>query len=93
MITDIKIKAVQRSKIIEGQFRGLTKAIEEERYCLDIMTQSLAIQNSLKSLNKLILENHMKTHVMHGMSEGNDKDKETLISELLKLYELTNVRG
>ncbi len=93
MIASIKAKAVQRSKIIEGQFRGLTKAIEEERYCLDIMTQSLAIQKSLKSLNKLILENHMKTHVEQGMSQGNSKDKDKLILELLELYELTSVRG
>ena len=93
MITDIKKRAVHRSKILDGQFKALTKAIEEEKYCIDILVQSLAIQKSLKSLNKLILENHMKTHVSHGMSEGDDKEKEQLISELLDIYELTNVRG
>lgn len=93
MITDIKKRAVHRSKILDGQFKALTKAIEEEKYCIDILVQSLAIQKSLKSLNKLILENHMKTHVSHGMSEGDDKEKEQLISELLDIYELTIVRG
>ena len=93
MIEDIKKQATRRSKIIEGQFKALVKAIDDEKYCIDIMTQSLAIQQSLKSLNKLILENHLKTHVSDGMSNGSPKDKETLVKEMLELYELKNVRG
>jgi DNA-binding FrmR family transcriptional regulator len=93
MIADIKKRATHRSKIIEGQFKALVKAIESEDYCVDILTQSLAIQKSLRSLNKLVLENHMKTHVKEGMSTGSDKDKEKLITEMLELYELTNVRS
>ncbi|MEX2399070.1 MAG: metal-sensitive transcriptional regulator [Candidatus Saccharimonadales bacterium] len=93
MIQDIKKRASHRSKIIEGQFKGLIKAIEKEEYCIDILTQSLAIQQSLRSLNKLILENHMKTHVKEGMSEGTDEEKDKLVEEMLRLYELTNVRG
>ncbi len=93
MIQDIKKRATHRSKIIEGQFKGLVKAIENEEYCIDILTQSLAIQKSLRSLNKLVLENHMKTHVKEGMSNGGEKDKLKLIDEMLELYELTNVRS
>jgi DNA-binding FrmR family transcriptional regulator len=93
MIQEIKKRATHRSKIIEGQFKGLVKAIENEEYCIDILTQSLAIQKSLRSLNKLVLENHMKTHVKEGMSAGGDKEKELLIDEMLELYELTNVRS
>jgi DNA-binding FrmR family transcriptional regulator len=93
MIVDIKKRATHRSKIIEGQFRGLKQAIENERYCVDILTQSLAIQQSLRSLNKLVLENHMKTHVKAGMSQGSDMDKDKLIAEMLEIYVLTNVRG
>ena len=93
MIEDIKKRASHRSKIIDGQFKGLVKAIDNEVYCIDILTQSLAIQKSLRSLNKLVLENHMKTHVKEGMSQGDDKSKQALIDEMLELYELTNVRG
>jgi DNA-binding FrmR family transcriptional regulator len=93
MIADIKKRATHRSKIIEGQFKGLVKAIDAEEYCIDILTQSLAIQKSLRSLNKLVLENHMLTHVKDGMSNGTDKEKEKLIKEMLELYELTNIRG
>ncbi len=93
MIKDLKKRATHRSKIIEGQFRALVKAIEGEEYCVDILTQSLAIQKSLRSLNKLVLENHMKTHVKEGMSRGDDEEKEKLIKEMLELYELSSVRG
>jgi len=93
MIQDIKKRATHRSKILEGQFKGLVKAIENEEYCIDILTQSLAIQKSLRSMNKLVLENHMKTHVKEGMSKGSDKDQNNLIDEMLELYELTNVRS
>jgi len=93
MIDDIKKRATHRSKIIQGQFKALVHAIENEDYCVDILTQSLAIQKSLKSLNKLVLENHMKTHIKEGMSNGSDEDREKLIAEMLKLYELTSVRS
>ena len=64
VIADIKKRALHRTRILEGQLRGLEKMIENEDYCIDIITQSLAIQKSLGSLNKLLVENHLKTHVV-----------------------------
>lgn len=93
MLPDLKKRAIHRSKIIQGQFKGLEKAIDEEAYCMDILTQSLAIQKSLASLNKLILENHLRTHTAHMMQSPNHTDQKKAISEMLKLYELNNVRG
>ncbi len=93
MVTEIQKRATHHSKIIEGQFKALVGAIEDDNYCIDILTQSLAIQKSLRSLNKLVLENHMKTHVEETMSRGTKLEKEKLVEELLHIYELTNVRG
>lgn len=93
MIQDIKSRALHRTKILEGQMRGLNKMIENEDYCIDILTQSLAIQKSLASLSKLILENHLHTHIAEMMSSGDEKSREQAISELLGLYELHSVRG
>lgn len=93
MIADIKKRANHRSRIIEGQFKGLQKQINDEAYCIDILTQSLAIQKSLASLNKLILENHMRTHVTEMLSSGDEKVQEKAIAELLSLYELHSIRG
>ena len=92
MIEDIKKRAIHRSKILEGQLRGLEKMIENEEYCMDIITQSLAVQKSLRSLNKLLVENHLRTHVSHMFSAGGDQ-RDLAIEELLKVYELNNVRG
>lgn len=88
-----KQRTTHRSKIIEGQFKALIEAIENDKYCIDILTQSLAIQQSLRSLNKLILENHMNTHVKQGMSEGDEETKQVIIDEMVKLYHLTNSKG
>jgi DNA-binding FrmR family transcriptional regulator len=93
MIKDIKSRSQHRIKIIAGQLTGLQKMIENEDYCVDILTQSLAVQRSLRSLNKLILENHLQTHVAHDLASGDVKTKEKALKELLDLYELSNVRG
>lgn len=90
MITDIKRRALHRAKIIEGQMRGLQTMIENEDYCVDILTQGLAIQRSLGSLNKLVLENHLRTHVQEALKSGDNQEK--LIEELLNLYNLSNVK-
>lgn len=73
--------------------RGIQKMIDNEEYCTDIITQSLAIQKSLGSLNKLLLENHVRTHVKDNFSSGSSKAQEKAIEELLAIYELSNVRS
>lgn len=93
MKKDYKSRVVHRSKIINGQIKALVEAIEKDEYCVDIMTQSLAIQQSLRSLNKLVLENHLNTHVRDGIQHGNAKQQDKIIAELLQIYELTNKRG
>lgn len=93
MISDIKQRALHRAKILEGQMRGVQKMIESEDYCMDILTQSLAIQKSIGSLSKLILENHVRTHIKENLSSSSEKAQEQAIEELLGLYELSNVRS
>ena len=93
MIEDLKRRALHRSKILQGQMKGLEKMIDKEEYCMDILTQSLAIQKSLASLNKLILSNHLQTHIKDKLSSGQDKTQEEAIKELLDLYQLSNVKG
>lgn len=93
MIADIKKRAVHRSKIIEGQIAGLQKMIDNEAYCMDILTQGLAIQKSMASLNKLILENHLRTHVTDMLNTTDEKQHEKAVIELLSLYELNNIRS
>jgi len=92
VIADIKKRALHRIKILEGQMRGIEKMVDNEDYCMDIITQSLAIQKSLGSLNKLLIENHLRTHVTDMFEEGGDA-REAAVAELLKAFELGNNRG
>ena len=72
--------------------RGLEKQITDDVYCMDVLTQSLAIQKSLASLNKLILERHLRTHIADKMTSGDKAQQSKAIEELLNLYELNNIR-
>ena len=89
---DIKRRALHRTKIILGQMRGLEEQIADDAYCMDVLTQSLAIQKSLASLNKLILERHLRTHIADKMTSGDEAQQSKAIEELLNLYELNNIR-
>lgn len=93
MRVDIKKRASHRTKIIEGQIKGLQKMIDNEQYCMDILTQSLSIQKSLASLNKLIVENHITTHISDMLSTGKEDEHAKAIDELLRVYELNNIRS
>lgn len=84
----LKKRAFHRARILEGQMKGLTKAIEEEKYCVDLLLQSLSIQESLKSLNQLLLENHLKTHVKHQLQKKSEEEK--AIKELIRIFSLSN---
>ncbi len=80
----LKNRALHRAKIIRGQLDGLMKAIEQEAYCPKLMEQSLSIQKSLKSLDALLLENHIRTHVKQQLRQrGQD---ERAVRELIGLY-------
>jgi len=92
VIDDIKKRALHRTRILAGQLRGLEKMIENEDYCVDILTQSLAIQKSLGSLNKLLVENHLRTHVSEQFEAGGD-ERERAVEELLRVFELSNNRS
>lgn len=88
MIDDIKKRALHRTSILEGQLRGLSKMIESEDYCMDVITQSRAIQRSLESLNKLLLENHLRTHVTE-MFDAGGEDRDQAVAELLKAFDFS----
>lgn len=85
MRQDIKTKALRRLKIAEGQVRGIQKMIEDESYCVDIITQTEAIKEALTSVGSLLLENHLSTHVASQMKES---AREKMLSEIMKVYKL-----
>ncbi|MFZ2126429.1 MAG: metal-sensing transcriptional repressor [Candidatus Microsaccharimonas sp.] len=85
MREDIKTRAVHRLKIVEGQIRGLQKMVEDDKYCIDIITQASAIKEALSSIEDMLLENHLSTHVIHQIRSGNEAQA---TDEILKVYKL-----
>jgi CsoR family transcriptional regulator, copper-sensing transcriptional repressor len=83
---DVKVKAQKRINIIKGQLDGLQKMIDQDVYCIDLLNQSLAIQNSLKSLDSVLLERHLQTHV----SDQFINEPEKATSELVTLFKRVN---
>lgn len=83
---DVKEEAQKRINIIKGQLDGLQKMIEQDEYCIDLLNQSLAIQNSLKSLDSVLFERHLRTHVSHQFKNEDEKS----VSELINLFKRIN---
>jgi len=76
---------VNRLARIEGQVRGIRKMLDENAYCLDIITQVSAINSALNSFNRAILTNHLETCVMDEVKTGKTDKMEELIHVLPKL--------
>lgn len=85
MTPETQRQALRRLKIIKGQVAALEKQIEEDRYCIDVLDLSLSIQRALRSLDGLVMEGHLRTHVVE-MMKGGEEDR--AVSELLRIYRL-----
>lgn len=82
-----KTTAKRRLSIISGQVNGLKKMIDEEKYCLDILTQLSAIQASLRGVGEVIVRRHLESCVTSGIRSENP---ETQYDELMRIiYKLT----
>ena len=66
-----KKKVLKRLAVIEGQIRGISNMVDEERYCSDILIQINSAERALKSLSDNILENHMRTCMADEIKKGN----------------------
>lgn len=78
-------KLISRLNRIEGQVRGVRTMVEEDRYCIDILTQVSAIQSALNAFNKELLGQHIKTCVVHDIRDGHDEVVDELVCALQKL--------
>lgn len=76
---------IKRLNRIEGQIRGVKNMVEQERYCVDILTQVSAIQAALNSFNKCLLSNHIKTCVVDEIQAGNLDVVDELCSTIQKV--------
>lgn len=77
---------VIRLSRIEGQVRGIARMVEEERYCIDILTQMQAIKSALKRVEEEILKDHAAHCVEDAIKSGNARDQRKKFSELVELF-------
>jgi CsoR family transcriptional regulator, copper-sensing transcriptional repressor len=68
---------------IEGQVRGLSRMVDDERYCIDILTQLAAVQTALEAVGLKVLDEHVRHCVAHALASGDAAEAETKAGELL----------
>lgn len=78
-----KSACLARLSRIEGQVRGLSRMLEEERYCIDIITQIAAVRAALKRVEHELLRDHVDHCVREAMQGGTGKDQEQKLDELM----------
>ena len=78
---DALIKRLHR---IEGQVRGVERMVEDDRYCIDILTQIAAVNTALESLAFKILDEHVRHCVSGALGSGDEQDAHAKTEELLE---------
>lgn len=83
--------ALNRLKRLEGQVRGIAKMIEDNRYCVDVLTQIAAARAALKGVEKLVIDDHAAHCIEDALASGDPQDQRAKFTELLDL--LDKARG
>ena len=83
MLKDSKSAIRKRLRRIEGQVRGIARMVDEDRYCIDIVTQLGAIRAALRGVEEEILRDHVAHCVEHAITSGDKEDQRRKIAELM----------
>ena len=90
MRKDIKSSCQKRLSRIEGQVRGLSKMVDEDRYCIDIVTQISAVRAALRRAEEEILKDHVAHCVEHAIASGNKHEQRKKIAEIMDVLGRTD---
>lgn len=80
---DAKSTCLKRLSRIEGQVRGLARMVEEDRYCIDIVTQISAVRAALRRVEEEVLRDHVAHCVEHAIASGDSDEQRKKIAELM----------
>ncbi|MEZ5852026.1 MAG: metal-sensitive transcriptional regulator [Hyphomicrobiaceae bacterium] len=80
-----KSSQLNRLSRIEGQVRGVSRMVEEGRYCIDILTQIAAVKAALRRVEEDILRDHVAHCVEHAIASGDADDQRQKIAELMEV--------
>lgn len=85
MQTESKPKVLNRLSRIEGQVRGLARMVEQDRYCIDILTQIQAVRAALSRVETEVLKDHVDHCVMGAITGDDPADRRAKATELIEL--------
>lgn len=87
MDSDHKQQLLNRLKTIEGHVRGVQRMVETDTYCIDLLKQTRAIQQSLARLDAIILAEHLRSCVTTAIRNDDVGERERVVNELLQVYQ------
>ena len=87
MFPEVKEDALKRLSYIEGHLSGIRKMLEEDKYCVDVLKQTYAVRRAIEKMESLLLEGHLRSCVVEGMTTGRADE---MVEELRDLYILAN---
>ena len=83
MQSDVKESCTARLRRIEGQVRGLVRMVEDDRYCIDVITQVQAVRAALKRVEEEVLRDHVAHCVEHAIQSGDSREQRKKVAELM----------
>ena len=90
MMNDTKASCLKRLGRIEGQVRGLARMVEDDRYCIDIVTQIAAVTAALRRVEEEVLREHVAHCVEHAIASGDADEQRKKIAELIEVLSRAN---
>lgn len=83
---ETKVDLTNRLARIAGQVQGLQRMIDDDRYCVDVLTQVAAVRAALGKVSNQILASHLTTCVTHSFACGDPEDRDAKVAELLDVF-------
>lgn len=85
---DTKERILHRLKIAQGHLKKVVEMVEKDEYCIDVIHQTQAIQNALKEVDNVILENHLKGCVADSIRSGK---KDEAVAEVMNIFRKSHI--
>lgn len=83
---ETKEALTKRLRRIEGQVRGLQKMVDEERYCADVLVQIASVQEALRGVGRILLQNHLTHCTTDAIRSGDPAEAARVVEELVALW-------
>ncbi len=84
---DDKTKVISRLKRVEGQVRGIQRMVEDDTYCIDVLTQVSAVTKALQSVAVLLLDDHLRHCVTHAIQSDDPDETDRILTEAMSSIE------